>query len=80
VQADSRHAQFDRGGSAEALGCDHRQRLSDVARYEPDWRTYRSDLVSEGLRIDESALNGQATIRRKKTRIASIPASLRAEL
>jgi integrase len=41
----------------------------------------RSDLVSEGLRIGESALNGQASYtKNKKTRIAPIPASLRAEL
>jgi hypothetical protein len=41
----------------------------------------RPDLISEGLRIDESALNGQASYtKNKKTRSAPIPASLRAEL
>jgi integrase len=41
----------------------------------------RSDLVSEGLRIDKSALNGQASYtKNKKSRVAPIPASLRAEL
>lgn len=41
----------------------------------------RADLVSEGLRIDESALNGQANYtKNKKIRIAPIPASLRAEV
>jgi integrase len=58
------------------------------ARYDPNQRAHRRplaldrpDLVSEGLRIDESALNGQASYtKNKKTRIAPIPASLRAEL
>jgi integrase len=41
----------------------------------------RSDLVLDELRIDESALNGQASYtKNKKTRTAPIPASLRAEL
>jgi len=40
----------------------------------------RADLVSEGLRIDESALNGQANYtKNKKIRIAPIPSS-RAEV
>ena len=41
----------------------------------------RTDLVPDGLRIDQSALEGQASsTKNKKSRIAPIPASLRDEL
>jgi hypothetical protein len=41
----------------------------------------KDDLLPEGLRIDRSAFEGKAAdTKNRKTRIAPIPASLRAEL